>query len=485
MALDSLKKTFKLDDFEIGHNLTAIMNSIIDSQFFESSYSNYGAFLPTLSLSAASAEIQNSEIFFEHSYYAIKSIELIANYLDKGPIKDLDFDEILLHNYIIRYIQDDGTTLYFDPQYTDNLEIILQNTYYMIYVLKAIEMYTLDDQKIKNFVEQNLDYTNIKNIYYSYKISEILSLEIIFDVELTYNLVQQIYSEELHEFYLTTDRRIIEQEAFLWICDMAKNDEIRINGQYTDPIMLGEYNVISASLCNIIIKDFGPYSVVKYESAQIGTIVLDKMPDNTFQKDIFIPVDPNNYPLVEGKICVYDGSILIKELSVSFQTFYNLTVTHIISNASRSVDIKVNVSLISGVGAQPLYDSKMYAEIYKDDELTETKYFLGEHIDYSYFTLNYTAESTGNYLLMFYLENPYEADPLFINETSFTVEGTKTDIVKDESSGSGSGSSSESELEADYQAGIPLLIAIISIPSCAIAVSAKLKRKSIINSKMK
>ncbi|GAH33075.1 unnamed protein product, partial [marine sediment metagenome] len=35
-----------------------------------------------------------------------------------------------------------------------------------------------DIQKITTFVMNNLDYTNIKNIYFSYKISEMLGVEI-------------------------------------------------------------------------------------------------------------------------------------------------------------------------------------------------------------------------------------------------------------------------------------------------------------------
>jgi len=485
-VLDSLDKILMLSNLDVERDLNAMLDNVVNSQFLEDVYSNRGGFLPTITLSSLSYpySYQNSEITLEHSYYAVKCMELLTYYLNLGPITDLNFDETHLHNYIIDDIVNDVTNCYYNPQYTDNIETILESTYYMIYVLNAINMYNEDDQKIKNYVLQNLNYSNIKNLYYSYKISEILNLDISFDVEKTHLLVQEIYSEELHEFYLTTDRKTIEQQAFLWICEMAKNDKVRINSEYTDNVMLGDYNLINASLCNIILKDFGPYTIVKLESPQIGTIIFDQQVDNTFQKDIFIPVSPNNYPMLRGNITIYDGSTFIEEIPIAFQTYYNLTIAHKVSKGFSNVNTEINVSLITGLGEQPLYDCYAYADVYKNGNLMETKNFLVEHTDYSFLALNYTFQGVGNYTLKFYLENPYELDSLFINETQFTV----VEIIYSNpniDSSSSEKSSKKTTLKTDYQNAIPLMIAIISIPSCVIGISTKLKRKSIINSKSK
>ena len=483
-VLDTLRKVFKLDDLEQDRDLSNMLDDVVNSQFLESEYSNYGAFLPSIILSTLHPSHQNSEMIFEHSDYAIKCMEFISDYLSLGSITDLNFDENHLYNYIIKNIEDDGTYLHFNPQYTSNIETIIENTYYMIYVLNAIDMYALDNNKIENFILQNLNYSNIKNIYYSYKISEILNLDLSFDVDLTHSLVHAIYSEELNEFYLTTDRKSIEQQVFLWICDMAKNDKVRISSEYSDNVMLGDYNHVNASLCNIILKDFGPYTTVKLESPQIGTIILDQQANNSFQKEIFIPVSPNNYPMVRGNITLYDGPNFIEELPIVFQTYYDLTIAHKVSKGSNNANIEINVSLISGLGEQPLYDCYAYADIYKNGNLLETKNFLVEHIDYSFLTLNYTFESVGNYSLKFYLENPYELDSMLINETQFTVADIEYLNPMIDSSDSDK-SSSRVTLKTDYQNAIPLMIAIISIPSCVIGISTKLKRKSIINSKSK
>jgi hypothetical protein len=79
---------------------------------------------------------------------------------------------------------------------------------------------------------------------------------------------------------------------------MAKNDQVRVNAQYSNSIQLGGKNLISVELCNLILSDFGLYTTVKLESEQLGTILLDKMDNHTHQKEIHVPIDPQNCPLI-------------------------------------------------------------------------------------------------------------------------------------------------------------------------------------------
>ena len=110
-------------------------------------------------------------------------MELIADYLGLGPIANLGFDDSALATYVVRNVVESPTELYFDVKYSNSVEIALENTYYAIYALKAIDEYNLDSAKIENFVLSHLNYSNVKNLYYSYKISEILGLQINFEVE--------------------------------------------------------------------------------------------------------------------------------------------------------------------------------------------------------------------------------------------------------------------------------------------------------------
>lgn len=233
-ALDSMEKIFKLDDFEGLINLNNLINDIIESQFLNESFSNaYGAFVPMRGYTFFSNESQVQKIFFEYSYYAIKSLELLANHIGLGNLTNISFDKDALYSYIDNNIVETSNNLYFDPWYTDDIDITFQNTYYMVYVLKAMEKYTLDNDKIKNFILTNLDYNNIKNLYYAFKISYILDLKIPFSLISSINLVKEIFSEIYKEYYLTTDKMNIEQEVVLWISEMIKNNFFQYSSEET------------------------------------------------------------------------------------------------------------------------------------------------------------------------------------------------------------------------------------------------------------
>ena len=78
LALDSLQKLFKLDDFALTWNLMPFINNIVDSQFLDPEFENYGAFLPQSLLAKLGSDYKNSRIYLEYSYYAIKALELFV-----------------------------------------------------------------------------------------------------------------------------------------------------------------------------------------------------------------------------------------------------------------------------------------------------------------------------------------------------------------------------------------------------------------------
>ncbi|GAG54662.1 unnamed protein product, partial [marine sediment metagenome] len=100
----------------------------------------------------------------------------------------------------------------------------MENTYHAIYILKSMDLFDLDEVKIMNFVSNNINYSNIKNVYFAYRISKLLSLEVPLDYNLINALVGTIYSEEMRGYYLTTDKKRIDQEGLVWVADMVKND---------------------------------------------------------------------------------------------------------------------------------------------------------------------------------------------------------------------------------------------------------------------
>ncbi|MFX1346701.1 MAG: hypothetical protein ACFFAI_16515 [Promethearchaeota archaeon] len=322
-ALNSLKKIFKLDDFALTHNLTTLLNYIVSTQFLNSSYpEQYGAFSYLLPYQELGSEFLSQNIYFEYTYYAIKALELLVEQLNIGDLTFLDFNTTALKSYINTHMVETSDLLYFDPQYTDDYENVLQNTYYMTYVLKAIDMLDLDIQKIRTLIEQNLDYDSIKNIYYSFKLAKILDITIEFDVRLVQKLVEDIYSSELNEYFLTSSREQIDQELFLWICEMASLDNYKIVAQYQEEVMLGNSITIEASLSNLILSFFEYNISLVFESTQLGYYKFDRIENNKFALHLPIPQHPNNYPHVDGKIYALNGKFIIAELIISFTTVY-------------------------------------------------------------------------------------------------------------------------------------------------------------------
>ncbi|MFX1499523.1 MAG: hypothetical protein ACFFDH_01010 [Promethearchaeota archaeon] len=223
-ALQSLQVINKLDDFAASHNLNDLLQSILNSQFLETGYENYGGFLPFLSFSSGTPEYQNSKIFLDYAYYAIRIIELLSDYLGLGDIVTLPFDISALSNYIHSNIIEDINFQYYAPGYSVKPTTLIENTFFAIYILKSLNCFDLDDIKIKNFCENYINYSDIKSVYYSYKISEILSEKIIFNYDLIYQLIGDLYSETYKEYFLTKDMETIDHEIILWIAELVTED---------------------------------------------------------------------------------------------------------------------------------------------------------------------------------------------------------------------------------------------------------------------
>ncbi len=396
MALDSLLQIYKLDDFEAQYGLMDIYNQIIDSQYLEYNYDNFGAFL--LFERFGTPEHQNNFIFFEYSYYAIKSLELIANYLDLGALVNLSFNQVALHGFIERNIIETDSTLYFNPKFTTDAQVTLKYTYYMIYILKALSLFNLNTHKITQFVLENMDYGNILKIYYCYKISEILNLNIDFDLISTQNLVQTVFSDDLHEFFISSDFQEIDQEAFLWVCDLAMNSDFEVNCYYEDSILLGDINTITTSFYNMIYPDYGSDITVKFESPTLGVLELDRQFNTTFQINLMVPEEPENFPHINGSLKVYKNTKMIGETPVFFYTNINHVVNNSYKKDGNKIRFDVNISRELNSGYQPVASSQVHADVFRNNVYIETINFSKiDFADYSKFTSYHEFNGSGTY----------------------------------------------------------------------------------------
>ncbi|MFX1375188.1 MAG: hypothetical protein ACFFA0_05195 [Promethearchaeota archaeon] len=322
-ALNSLKTLFKLDDFELTHNLNKLLTDILKTQFLNDSYSEfYGAFSYIYPYEEVSPEIIIKGIYFEYTYYAIKALEVLSEHLNIGDLTFLDLDQSALLSYINNHIVETSDQLYFNPHYTNNIETLLENTYYMIYVLKALDIFDLDIEKIINFLEYHLNYSNIKNGYYCYMLGELLEYDFEFNNALIQELVGEIFYEPIYEYFLTSDRNELNQEIFLWICEMAKTDSFIIEALYPQESVMGKDITITASLHNIILSSFGSNLTFMLESTQLGNHEFKQTNPNNFSLTVSISHDSNNYPEINGKILAYVSSTKLAELSISIITYY-------------------------------------------------------------------------------------------------------------------------------------------------------------------
>jgi prenyltransferase beta subunit len=464
-ALVTLQNIFKLDDFALEYNLMYMINDIIATQFLNDSYYNkFGAFSHLIKYNSNFSEILNKMIYFEYSFYAIRCLEILANQLSLNLL-DLNFDIDALYTYIDRNIVETPTSLYFDPKYTSNVEKILENTYYMIYILKALNMYTRDNNKIKNYVVSNLDYTNIKNIYYSYKISELLSLDVAFDIHLIHDFISYIYSEDLFDFFLTSERNRIDQDIFLWICDMARNSQIGIEAYYSDVCPLGGVNHMEALLYNLILKDFGTYITFKFESNQVGTYSFSKLANNTYVQDIAIPLSSECYPVIEGYLQAYEGAKLRAESYVSFYTNYTLDYSVEFSSDLTGVSFEINTSIFTNGQTFPLSSGKLFTKIYRNGELIrEVQATHQEFSNYSVFNINYTPHIKSQYTFELYIDDGISGSEINIKNVSLSFNEISETF------------------EDQITNAIPLMVIFIAVPGTVIVFSSKQLHKSKKNS---
>ncbi|MFX0020594.1 MAG: hypothetical protein ACFFAK_12000 [Promethearchaeota archaeon] len=274
LALDTLNKISRLEVFELNHDLLDIVNRIIQSQFLNDNYINNGGFLPTYSFIHSTVEYQNFSIEFETTYYALRALELLADYLNLGNFLYIGFDVSALSTYILNQVEETASELYFGPCKDNEFDFTLENTYFGIYMLRLLNLYDLDDSKIKNFIIKHLDYTNIKNVYYSYLISELLDLNIYFEISSIQELIAGIFDSTFYEFYLSIERKKICHEALYWVCFMEKNFS---NPDYADTNFFKDFNgeFTHATIIGVILIAC-PICLVYFSSKKMDSINTKK-----------------------------------------------------------------------------------------------------------------------------------------------------------------------------------------------------------------
>ncbi len=407
-ALSALDNIYKLDDFSSVNNLTELLEHIIACQFLEPGYTRYGGFIPDYIYTLYPPENYEDHIYLHYSYFTIRCIEILDTFLDDGDITNNGIDIDALCTFISRGVMESSQYLYYDSYYSDDFSDILKDIYYMVYVLTSVGRYNLDTQKIINYIFLQLDYSNFRDIYYVFKISKVLNITMDFDIVKVRTLLHSLYIEDEKEYFATSTSETIDTDMVFWICDIAVNDDIRLYYQIDDNATLGYTFRIEASLCNLILDSFGPTVTVKFESDMLGTIILDKNGENLYEKDIYIDLNPDYLPKIDGKICVYSGIDKVIETSVEINTNIDIIFEHCYTNNSNSITVEFNYTVNTSSGYSPMSEIDMYASVFLNGTFIENislnSFQIGKK---NYFNLTYGLVELGSYIFDFYVIHPF------------------------------------------------------------------------------
>jgi len=97
-------------------------------------------------------------------------------------------------------------------------------------------------------------------------------LDLYLEEILIHDLIQNIYTSTINEFYLTVDRNEINQEAFYWVCDLVKNFKISSGGGREK-----DYEIdIIGSIPIIIFFTAGPLSIISLASKKWNKTKIKK-----------------------------------------------------------------------------------------------------------------------------------------------------------------------------------------------------------------
>jgi len=424
-ALDAMLKLYKLDDFSIEYNLSDLLEEIIHSQILKINHSNYGSFLPYNGFSIYKENIQVRDHHLKYSYYAIKCLELLANFLGLGVLKNVPFSWNALYEFVSRGVIETDTMIYYLSSNSSTSVQKIEDTYYMLYILDALDLLNVNPQKVYNFLLDAFQYENLKSLYYGYKIAELLNINFEFDFARIDALLNSLYDLELNEFYFTPSRKQVCQEAFSWLVEMEHNDELEFEYTCESDILLGRVNTISASFRNIIRTSFGDSVSVIFDSIALGTIPLEKKPDGSFGINLLIPESSHCYPKVSGDLVVYEGNRVLGEIALCFYTqfgFYCGNIKKI--TYGNSLVYSINISYEFSSGFKPASDSKIKAYIQVDNLANRIEEFTREDFqDYSTFSFVFEWNKKNDYYLEFIIEGGFHPNGRLLYEAMIESEG--------------------------------------------------------------
>jgi len=234
---------------------------------------------------------------------------------------------------------------------------------------------------------------------------------------LTSNLIENLYFQDLNEYFLDLNSNKLFQTAFYWVAEMAFVDELKIDCNFNDEVFLGSINSMNTTFCNIAFNEFDENTLVVFDSAQLGRITFERTSNTVYQAMFKVPESPECYPEVGGILKIYDSNKLLGELPITFDTFFKLHISQKVLDHPNELFYEVNVSYEFTSGFNPASDSEIIAKVYRNDIYVESlKLEKEDFFDYSTFSISYNPKEDAEYHIKFMLIDGYHPDEELIYE---------------------------------------------------------------------
>jgi len=186
------------------------------------------------------------------------------------------------------------------------------------------------------------------------------------------------------------------------MCDLAVNSEFVVDSDYEDSIVLGGVNTITTSFCNMIFPEYGTDIVIKFESPTLGAIELERQSNTTYQVNLMVPEEPENFPCINGSLKAYKNTAMIGEAPVFFQTTLNQIVTPSYKKEGNKIWYEINITRTLISGNQPVSSSYVFVALSKENAYIDTIQLKRKHFaNHSSFTLDHEIDSAGAYTYNF------------------------------------------------------------------------------------
>lgn len=195
------------------------------------------------------------------------------------------------------------------------------------------------------------------------------------------------------------------------MCDLAVNSEFVVDSEYDDSIILGAVNTITTSFCNMIFPEYGTDIVVKFESPTLGAIELDRQSNTTYQVNLMVPEEPENFPSINGSLKAYKNTAMIGEAPVFFHTTLNQIVTPSYKKEGNKIWYGINITRALISGNHPVSNSCVFVALSKENTYVDTIQLKRKHFaNHSSFTLDHEITSAGAYSYNFSIVDEYYTD---------------------------------------------------------------------------